>query len=157
MSRQTIDIRRTDIASAVAERLLLALNAEMLERYPEYSTKDYFRLEPSEVVPGRGAFLIVYCDDTPLACGAVRLIDPDTAEIRRMYVEPGARRRGLGRSLLEALEAEARRLGAKALLLATGPRQPDAVAAYASKGFSEIAAFGEYEAEPLSLFMGKQL
>lgn len=74
-----------------------------------------------------------------------------------MYVVPSARRRGVARRLLESLEAEARALGARRLVLETGPRQPEAIGLYASAGFSTIGAFGQYQASPLSVFMGKTL
>lgn len=159
MNPEATEIRRSDIRSATARRLVQALNAEMLERYPEDGTADLFKLELDidEVAQGQGLFLVAYSDGVPLACGALKLLDPDTAEIRRMYVDPRGRGRGLGRRLLAALEAEARLLGAEQLVLGTGPRQPDAIALYINSGFSEIEAFGGYETHPLNLFMGKRL
>ena len=71
---------------------------------------------------GNGAFLVAYRDDQPVGCGAVRLIGPATAEIKRMYVEPELRGAGIGRTLVDALEAEARRLGAEQVVLETGTR-----------------------------------
>jgi GNAT superfamily N-acetyltransferase len=152
-----IEIRRAAITSSAARKLILALNAELSARYPEDGTAAHFRLDAGEVAHGRGAFLVAYAGGAPLACGAVRLLGADTAEIKRMYVRPSARGRGLGRRMLGALEAEARTLGAKQIVLETGPRQPEAIALYARAGFAEIAAFGEYEDSPLSVFMGKDL
>ena len=74
----------------------------------------------------------------------MRRIEPGVAEIKRMYVDPSARGRGVGRQILDALEAEARRLGARRIVLETGPRQPEAIALYARAGFAEIPLFGEY-------------
>jgi GNAT superfamily N-acetyltransferase len=154
---QDIEIRRELVTARSAGDLILALNAELSARYPEEGTADHFRLDAEQVSPGRGAFLVVYAAGRPIACGALRLFDAGTAEIKRMYVEPGARGSGLGRRLLAALEAEARDLGVRRIVLETGPRQPEAIALYSSAGFSEIAAFGDYESSPLSVFMGKDL
>ena len=156
-SARDIDVRRETISSTAANHLIRALNVELSRRYPEDGTEKHFRLGAEELSPGRGAFLIAYAGATPIACGAVRLLDEDTAEIKRMYVAPGARGRGLGRRLLGALEAEGRRLGVTRLVLETGPRQPESIALYSSAGFSRIGAFGEYEESSSSLFMGKDV
>ena len=92
-----------------------------------------------------------------IGCGAVRLIDSRPAEIKRMYVVPGMRGRGIARQVLDALELEARRLRAARLLLETGTRQPEAIALYTRAGFSETGPFGEYRPSPLNTFMEKAL
>ncbi|HET8679805.1 MAG TPA: GNAT family N-acetyltransferase [bacterium] len=157
INAQEIEFRREALTSVIATALILALNAELIARYPEDRTADHFELDADEVAPGRGVFLVAYAGSRPLACGAIRLLDADTAEVKRMYVEPGARGYGLGRRLLRALEAEAQLLGARRIVLETGPRQPEAIALYLRAGFSKIAAFGEYANSPLSVFMGKDL
>ena len=129
-----IDIRREDLASPTSQALIALLNSELRTRYPR-SDSSYFRLDPDEVRPGRGAFLVAYVAGAPVACGAVRLIDSDAAEIKRMYVMPELRQRGVARRILEALEAEARELGVTRLLLETGSRQPEAIALYTKAGF----------------------
>ncbi len=157
MTGEAIEFRREAITSDVAQALIRALNAELLGRYPEDGTACHFRLDADEVAPGRGVFLVVYAGATPVGCGGLRMLDAGTAEIKRMYIDPSRRGQGLGRRLLAALEAEARGLRAKRIVLETGPRQPEAVAVYARAGFTEIPAFGEYETHPLSVFMGKDL
>ena len=154
---EDIDLRRDSISSRAAVALIQALDAELLALYPEEGTVDYFRLDAAEVEPGRGAFFVAYAGQKPVACGAIRMLDGETAELKRMYVDRTARRRGLGRRLLAALEAEARGLGARRIVLETGRRQPEAVGPYAGAGFGEIPAFGEYEDSSSSLFMGKTL
>src|SRR6478609_6493233 len=133
----------TSIQSADAGVLIAALNAELLALYPEEGAT-HFRLDADEVAPGRGAFLVAYADGAPVGCGAVRRLDDAAAEVKRMYVVPTARGTGVARALLAALEAEARRLGARRLLLETGTRLDAAMALYRRAGFVEIAAFGEY-------------
>ena len=95
--------------------------------------------------------------DVPTGCGAVRRISDEEAEIKRMYTLPTARGQGIGRAILIALEDEARRLGAKRLVLETGERQPEALALYTRHGFIQIPLFGEYIGSPLSVCMAKEL
>ncbi|MGH7335512.1 MAG: GNAT family N-acetyltransferase [Candidatus Rokuibacteriota bacterium] len=151
-----IVIRPEAIQSARAHALIAALNAELSARYPEDGAT-HFRLDVDEVAPGRGAFLVAHVDGEAVGCGAIRRLDGDMAEIKRMYVRPAARGRGVGGALLAALESEAHRLGVTRLVLETGERQPEALALYRGAGFVVIPAFGEYVDSPLSVCMGKEL
>ena len=136
--------------------LIYALNAELDLRYPEEGA-NHFRLDLAEVAPGRGAFLVAYVEGIPVGCGATRLNDPHTAEIKRMYVLPAWRGRGIAGVVLAALEEHAKALGARELVLETGARQPESLAVYRRSGFREIERFGDYVDSPLSLCMGKTL
>jgi putative acetyltransferase len=151
-----IQIRRAELGTAVVQQLIGALNNELEERYPEEGA-NFFRLDAEEVADGRGAFLVAYIDDRPVACGAVRLNEPGVAEIKRMYVAPEARGRGVGRLVLDELETVARQLGVERLVLETGPRQPEALALYRRAGFVEIPLFGEYVGAEFSVCMAKNL
>jgi putative acetyltransferase len=142
-----LEIARTSILSDAATTLITALNAELSALYPEPGAT-HFRLDPDEVAPGRGAFLVARADGAPVGCGAVRLLEDHDAELKRMYVVPEARGRGVGRALLDALESEARVLGARRLVLETGVRQTAALALYRRAGFVDIPSYGEYVASP---------
>ena len=150
-------IRREDLGGYAAGDLIPKLNAELSEVYPEPGA-NHFGLSPADVSPGHGAFLVAFRENRPVGCGAVRLIDPATAEFKRMFVEPELRGQGIGRALVEALETEARRLGAERLVLETGIRQTAAVALYERCGFTPIPLYGEYCLSPgTSLCLGKTL
>ena len=136
--------------------MIRALNAELAERYPEEGA-NHFRLDQEEVAEGRGVFLVAYSSGEPVGCGAIRRLDADTAEIKRMYVAPQSRGRGIARRLLTRLEAEGHRLGVKRIVLETGARQPEAIALYEHAGFSRAPLFGEYVGSPLSVCMVKHL
>jgi putative acetyltransferase len=151
-----VSLRPASLRSAEAQALIAALNAELEARYPEDGA-NHFRLDEAEVGEGRGAFLVAFRDAEPVGCGAVRKLDATTAELKRMYVSPSCRGLGLGRRILEALEAEARALGASRLVLETGARQTEAVALYERAGFTPTERFGEYVGSPLSLCMEKVL
>lgn len=97
---------------------------------------------------GSGLFVIAVQRGRHLGCGAVRRIDARTAELKRMYVRPEARNRGVAREILRALEGEARELGIARLVLETGVRQLAAMALYRREGYAEIAPFGEYVNSP---------
>jgi GNAT superfamily N-acetyltransferase len=152
----TIEIRREDILSPTAQQLIHSLNAELESRYPEDGA-NFFRLDPDEVREGQGGFFIAYIDNHPVGCGAIRRIEPKVAEIKRMYVAPGNRGRGVGGKILAELEAEALKMGIRRIVLETGPRQPEAIAIYKRAGFSEIPLFGEYVDPRYSLCMAKNV
>ena len=151
-----IEIRRTDLLTPVAGLLIGALNAELEARYPEPGAT-FFRLDPDEVSEGSGAFFVAYLAAEPVGCGAVRLIKTAVAEIKRMYVAPSVRGHGVGRRILAELEAAARTLGVRRLVLETGPRQPEAIALYRRAGFVGIPLFGEYISSDFSICMAKDL
>lgn len=92
-----------------------------------------------------------------VGCGAIVKADDGTAEIKRMWVEPDARGMKLGVRLLDALTARARADGLHVLRLETGIHQPEAIGLYRRAGFVEIAPFGDYQPDPLSLFMELRL
>jgi len=99
-------------------------------------------------------------DGTALGCGALRELGSGVAEVKRMYVVPAARGRGLSKAVLAGLEAAARSRGWTTLRLETGPLQPEAAALYAGSGYRRIGAFGAYAGDPDaagSLFFEKAL
>jgi putative acetyltransferase len=95
-------------------------------------------------------------DGKAQGCGAVVLGAAD-GEVKRMYVRPSARGQGAAAQILQALETAARARGCRALMLETGPMQPDAIAFYERQGFTRCGPFGSYPEHPLSVFMGKAL
>ena len=154
---ESIRIARAELTDDVSRSLIAALNAELTGAYPEPGAT-HFGLDPAEVSDGRGALLVIYREGNPVGCGAVRLLDSGTAELKRMYVAPALRGRGLGRRLVAALETEARALGVRRLVLETGVRQSAALALYRATGFQPIPLYGEYLRSPgTSICLGKVL
>lgn len=157
MTSEAITIARAELTADVSRALIDSLNAELRGMYPEPGAT-HFNLQAEEVADGRGVFLIVYREGTPVGCGALRVLDAETAELKRMYVSPALRGTGLGRRLVAALEAEARALGVRRLVLETGVRQTAALALYRATGFHPIPLFGEYCRSPdTSVCLGKNL
>src|SRR5262249_7929249 len=142
-----ITVERAELTAEVSRVLIDALNAELGDLYPEPGAT-HFRLDAEEVANGHGTFLVVYRDGIPVGCGALRRVDAETAELKRMYVSPSVRGQGFGRRLLTALEAEARALGVRRLVLETGIRQAAALALYRATGYRPIPLYGEYRQSP---------
>jgi len=112
----------------------------------------------SMFAPPDGVFLVVRDDDgAAIACGGVARFDEARGELKRMYVVPELRGRGLGRRILVELEAEASRLGYRSLVLETGDRQPEALGLYASAGYERIPCYPPYDSRALSLCFEKRL
>jgi GNAT superfamily N-acetyltransferase len=155
-TKANVEFRGEPLSAPIVQQLIKSLNAELESIYPEDGA-NFFRLEPEEVAEGRGAFLVAYLHEKPVGCGAIRLNEPGLAEIKRMYVDPTVRGRRVGRQIVNALEAHARQLGAKRIVLETGPRQPDAIAMYTHAGFNEIPLYGEYIGSQFSVCMAKDL
>jgi GNAT superfamily N-acetyltransferase len=143
----TVDIRRRTLTSRDAARLIAALNAELKATFPEPGAT-HFSLTGVQVGAGDGAFLVAYLDDVAVGCGAVRRLDAATAELKRMYVDPPVRGRGIGRALVEALEREARLLGVTKVVLETGTRLAPAIKLYTTMGYARTPLFGEYLSSP---------
>lgn len=93
------------------------------------------------LVPPTGQFVVGRRDGEALACGGIRLLDPVTAELTRVYVDQRARGTGGGAALLEVLEAEARALGAERVRLDTRSDLVEARALYERQGYAEIPAY----------------
>ncbi len=91
-----------------------------------------------------------------LGCGA--FVDRGTyAEVKRMMVDPASRGQGVGGKLLAEIERRAKAAGYTSLKLETGISQPEAIGLYERDGFTYRAPFGDYQPDPLSLFMEKPL
>ncbi len=88
-----------------------------------------------------------------MCVGGVKRLDERMCEIKRMYVAPHMRGRGVARALLQELEATARRLGYEVARLDTGPRQQGARGLYESEGYAEIANFN---GNPVASFWGEK-
>ncbi len=82
--------------------------------------------------------------ETPIGCGAFKPFDENSVEIKRMYVLPEWRGRGVAPQILAELERWAAELGYNRCVLETGLRMPDAVAFYTKNGYARIENFGQY-------------
>jgi GNAT superfamily N-acetyltransferase len=131
-----------------------------------YGGEDSTPLATDMFVPPTGLFFVVYDHGAAVAMGGWRRHDETrdgsvpgvrAAEVKRMYVTPRARGRGLARALLVHLERTASEAGCDMMVLETGRVQPEALALYRSAGYADIAPFGHYTESELSVHLGKRL
>ena len=142
-----------------------ALVAEVQQYYVQiYGGPDDSPVDPAEFAEPRGRFLLGLVDDAPVAMGGWRMrpdldavIGGRCAEVKRMFVSPMVRRRGLARRLLAALEDSARQAGIEVLALETGTMQPEAIALYEAQGYEPTVRFGHYADSDLSRYFAKRL
>lgn len=125
------------------------------ERYPGWEPGMIPSADPAELRPPNGSWVVAYRDERPVGCAGVKRLDAATGEVKRVYLRPEARGLGLGRALMEALEADARTLGFERIRLDTGDRQPEALGLFRSLGYREI---DDYNGNPFaSHWMEKRL
>jgi GNAT superfamily N-acetyltransferase len=148
-----LSFRRERADESPGRELLAAMVATLEELYAGRDVRPGPTATPEEMAPPGGAFLVGYDGERPVACGGVRRLEDGLAEIKRMYVVPGARGRGIARALLSALEDAARELGYDRVRLDTGPRQPHARALYESAGYAEVP---DYNGNPYAFFWGEK-
>ncbi len=123
--------------------LLGEMIAHLNEVYPGRLWKPGSVTHPEEMIAPTGVFLVGYADDRPVACGGLRRLHDDVAEIKRMYVSPTVRSRGVGRALLRALEDAGREIGYARVLLDSGPEQIHGLALFRSAGYTEIRQYND--------------
>jgi GNAT superfamily N-acetyltransferase len=146
-----IDVTVYDHPDAVA--LIAEVQQEYVVRYGE---QDGTPVDPAEFAPPRGLFLVAYVDGVPAACGGWRAHETDV-ELKRMYVTPAFRGRGLARAVLAELERTAAEAGYRRVILETGQRQPEAIALYRSAGYVPVPRFGYYADSPSAVHLGKDV
>ena len=101
--------------------------------------------------------LVVYQQKLPVAIAAIRPYGPGVAEIKRMYVQPGFRKKGIARLVVQELEVWCRQLGYSNCVLETGKNQPEAIALYSSSHYEVVPNFGPYTESANSVCFKKQL
>jgi GNAT superfamily N-acetyltransferase len=153
---EVLTFRSVPMEEEPAASLLDALRAEMAALYDGLvvDAAHMPKAGPDELGPPHGTFIVGFDDDgAPVCCGGVKGLGPGVCEIKRMYVVPDARRSGLGRELLGALEDAARELGYEIARLDTGPRQPHAERLYRDAGYAPI---GNFNGNPVASFFGEK-
>jgi GNAT superfamily N-acetyltransferase len=134
-----------EAGSDEAQALVAAYVDEVATTFPGgFDPAASVSADPDELTPPHGMFLVVRADDgTAVGCGAVKLLDPNTAEIKRMWLHPSTRGSGAGRLLLSALEDAARQLGAAEARLDTNQILAAALALYRKTGWREVPPYND--------------
>ena len=138
----------------IAQELVGQVQQEYVDRY---GGPDAAVVDTAEFAPPTGLFLVARVGGVPVGCGGWRVIEPDVVEVKRVYVVPAQRRRGLAEVLMGALERAAGQAGHGRIVLNTGPEQPEALGLYAALGYRPVPGFGVYACVADAVFLGKQL
>jgi putative acetyltransferase len=151
-----IEIRPEPFGTPITQAMADAQQRELTERHHgspgsgAMPSREYFQ-------PPDGTFLVAFEDGEAIGCGGVGRLAEAVGELRRMYVLPAHRGKGLGRALLVALEDAARDLGYMTMRLETGNEAPEALGLYTSSGYEPVPCWGPFATDPKSRCFEKQL
>lgn len=150
------EIKLVEVTAENSDLALLInkLDEYLMERYPveDVHTIDFEDPNVNEI-----SFVVAYYDGKPVGCGAVRPLDSEYTELKRFYVQPEYRNKGIAGRIFTYLENKAKELNYCVLRLETGEEQPEAISFYKKNGFYEIAKFGENEQCESSVCFEKKL
>lgn len=129
------DSTNTDFKMLVnqLDRYLMGINGDDHDFFDQFNKIDNIR-----------HVVVLYLDGQPAGCGAIKEYEPGIMEVKRMFVPPATRGKGLATAVLKELEAWAAELGYEKCILETGDIMPDAIALYKKNGYSSIPNYGQY-------------
>ncbi|MGN6267499.1 MAG: GNAT family N-acetyltransferase [Ginsengibacter sp.] len=144
---------RTDSSNEDFKQLVVLLDEELAKRDgEEHAFYDQFnKIENIKNV------IVAYVNQQPVAAGAFKKFSPEAVEIKRMFVMPDFRGRGIAFQILKQLESWAAGLGYSYCILETGKKQPEAIALYKKSGYEVIPNYGQYENVSNSVCMRKRI
>lgn len=135
-----ISIQRTNSENQNFIALVANLDADLAERDGE----EHAFYHQFNDIGNLNNTVVLYMDKRPVGCGAIKTFDSKTMEVKRMYILPEARGKGLATLILKELEHWAFELNFKSCILETGKRQPEAIALYTKNGYQVIPNYGQY-------------
>jgi len=148
-----VTLHRTDSGNRDFQYLNVLMDDDLRARYgPAHSVYDDLN-KPGEL----DTVLIAYHDQTPVGCGCFRKFSDNTAEIKRMFVEPAFRGHGIATQILSGLEAWAKEKGFSRAILETGKKQPEAIHLYERSGYATTINYGPFSGLDNSVCMRKKL
>jgi putative acetyltransferase len=147
----TVECRPMSPRDEEALAVIAELDRYQAQLYPPGS----LHLDPPDELE-EGHFVGAFEGTALVGCGAVKLLE-GYGEIKRVFVRPAARGRGVAGAIMDALEAHLVSLGVRLARLETGDRQPDALRFYRARGYLERGPFGAYRADPHSVFLERRV
>lgn len=148
-----VQLKRTDSGNEYFVKLVLELDADLAERdgadhsfYSQFNKIDRIKF-----------VLVAYENGMSVGCGAMKAYGPDAMEIKRMYVTPQSRGKGVATAVLAGLEKWAAELSFTNCLLETGKRQPEAIGLYTKNGYHPTSNYGQYTGIENSLCFKKEI
>jgi putative acetyltransferase len=148
-----IHVLRTDSANPdfrqlvnQLDRYLMRVNGDQHDFFDQFNKIDLIR-----------HVVVLYQDDQPVGCGAIKEYQPSIMEVKRMFVPPALRGQGLASAVLKELETWATELGYEQCILETGDIMKDAIALYQKNGYHSIPNYGQYLGVASSVCFEKKL
>jgi putative acetyltransferase len=152
-----MSITITEVApdSADAIQLIGELDEHLMAHpYPPQS-RHAFSIE--KLLREGVVFFIAHYEEQLAGCGGIKMFEADYGEVKRMYVRPIFRGKGLGKAMLNRLAEYARGKGVGLLRLETGIYEVEAIGLYERFGFQRRGPFGEYVEDPLTVYLEKKI
>lgn len=145
---------RTDAANTGFQSLVIALDNDLEKRYASYRE----RFTPENNLDQETKVVLAVVNNQIAGCGALRIMqEPQTAELKRMFVQPGFRGKGISKQILSELEQWAKQSGMKYIKPETGKNQPEAIKLYRNAGYTITAPYGAYTNIPEAICMIKEI
>jgi putative acetyltransferase len=148
-----IVMKRTDSGDQDFRDLVTLLDADLAMRDGD---KHPFYAQFNKIENIKHA-VVAYDDVLPVGCGAIKDFEPGTMEVKRMYVLPEYRNKGVGARMLFELEQWAKELSCSKCILETGKKQPEAIALYTKRGYSVVPNYGQYAGVDDSVCFAKKI
>ena len=148
-----IKLKRTDSKDADFVKLVTQLDADLAKRDGD----DHAFYHQFNSIDALHHVVVISSDEIPVACGALKSFDATAMEIKRMFVQPDSRGKGLATEILKQLELWAAELGYINCILETGKRQQEAIALYTKNGYFTVANYGQYQSIANSLCFRKNI
>lgn len=150
-----VNITPTLPTSPEARALIAELETAL--EHPAYSPESQYGYSVEKLIAEGVAFFVIWVDGEPAGCGGIQFFGGEYGELKRMYVRPQYRGVGLGKRLIQHLEAYANQHGIGVIRLETGTFQHEAIGLYKRMGFRQIPAFGDYRESAVNVFYEKRI
>lgn len=148
-----LSLIRTNSENADFRSLVTLLDAELAVR----DGAEHFFYAQFNKIDAISEVVVAYLGERAIGCGATKPYDGQTAEVKRMYVNPDERGKGIAGKVLGELEAWAQELNFDQCVLETGFKQPEAIALYTRSGYQVIPNYGQYAGVENSVCMKKKM
>jgi len=148
-----IELKRTTSASPDFGTLIIALDADLRTKYGELMNL----YDQHNIIEQIDTVIIAFLNGQPIGCGCFKPYDPETVEVKRMYVAPQARGKGMSKLILGGLEDWAKELNFPFIVLETGSKQIEAIGLYQKMGYIKTPPYGPYVDLPDSVCFRKML
>src|SRR5688572_6375244 len=148
-----IRVERTTSDNKEFTLLVTCLDKDLLSRYEEQQAV----YDQYNIIENNPHVLVAYHENVPVGCGCFKKFDEQSVEIKRMYVKPEYRGRGIAATILDSLEKWAAELNYPVSVLETGTKQIEAIQLYRKSGYIVIENYGPYKNMPESICMQKRL